>query len=56
MHPIPNMLDNTQHDWIKKLSFTFNEGNISKFEALAPPFLQEVHACCCESSSRQCDK
>jgi len=45
MHPILDALDNTQHDWIKKLLFTFNEGNIGKFEALAPLFPQEVRAC-----------
>jgi 26S proteasome regulatory subunit N9 len=42
MHPILDALDNTPHDWIKKLLFTFNEGNIGKFEALAPLFPQEV--------------
>jgi 26S proteasome regulatory subunit N9 len=42
MHPILDALDNTQYDWIKKLLFTFNEGNIGKFEALAPLFPQEV--------------
>ncbi|KAJ7242735.1 hypothetical protein C8J57DRAFT_1526096 [Mycena rebaudengoi] len=36
MHPILDALDSTPHEWIKKLLFTFNEGNISKFEALAP--------------------
>ncbi|KAI6030191.1 hypothetical protein EDC04DRAFT_102895 [Pisolithus marmoratus] len=41
MHPILDALDNTQYDWIKKLLFTFNEGNIGKFEALAPLFPQE---------------
>ncbi|KIY53771.1 hypothetical protein FISHEDRAFT_32697, partial [Fistulina hepatica ATCC 64428] len=46
MHPILDALDNTEHEWIKKLLFTFNEGNIGKFEALAPlfprmPLLQE---------------
>jgi len=40
-HPILDALDNTQYDWIKKLLFTFNEGNIGKFEALAPLFPQE---------------
>jgi 26S proteasome regulatory subunit N9 len=44
MHPILDALDNTQYDWIKKLLFTFNEGNIGKFEALAPLFPQEVRA------------
>ncbi|KAF9468438.1 hypothetical protein BDZ94DRAFT_1154026 [Collybia nuda] len=41
MHPILDALDSTPHDWIKKLLFTFNEGNIGKFEALAPLFPQE---------------
>ncbi|EAU87386.1 proteasome 26S subunit [Coprinopsis cinerea okayama7 len=41
MHPILNALDGTQHEWLKKLLFTFNEGNIGKFEALAPLFPQE---------------
>jgi hypothetical protein len=43
MHPILDSLDNTPHEWIKKLLFTFNEGNIGKFEALAPLFPKEVH-------------
>lgn len=42
MHPILNALDGTQHEWIKKLLFTFNEGNIGKFESLAPLFPKEV--------------
>lgn len=42
LHPILDALDNTPHDWIKKLLFTFNEGNIGKFEALAPVFPKEV--------------
>jgi len=42
MHPILDALDGTSHEWIKKLLFTFNEGNIGKFEALAPLFPQEV--------------
>lgn len=42
MHPILDALDNTPYDWIKKLLFTFNEGNIGKFEALAPLFPKEV--------------
>ncbi|KAL1740501.1 hypothetical protein HDZ31DRAFT_47385 [Schizophyllum fasciatum] len=41
MHPILGSLDGTSHEWIKKLLFTFNEGNIGKFEALAPLFPQE---------------
>src|ERR1700689_4133452 len=50
MHPILDDLDQSEYDWIKKLLFTFNEGNIGKFEALAPLFPQEVclskfHAC-----------
>ncbi|KAJ7273374.1 hypothetical protein C8J57DRAFT_1129200 [Mycena rebaudengoi] len=49
MHPILDALDSTPHEWIKKLLFTFNEGNIGKFEALAPlfpkePILQESHS------------
>jgi 26S proteasome regulatory subunit N9 len=42
MHPILNTLDNTPHDWIKKLLLTFNEGNIGRFEALIPLFTREV--------------
>ncbi|TFK97626.1 hypothetical protein BDV98DRAFT_651409 [Pterulicium gracile] len=41
MHPILDSLDDTPHAWIKKLLFTFNEGNIGKFESLAPLFPQE---------------
>ncbi|TDL26940.1 hypothetical protein BD410DRAFT_783040 [Rickenella mellea] len=41
MHPILDALDHTPHEWIKKLLFTFNEGNIGKFEALAPLFPKE---------------
>ncbi|KAI0920324.1 hypothetical protein AcW1_002095 [Taiwanofungus camphoratus] len=41
MHPILDALERTPHDWIKKLLFTFNEGNIGKFEALAPLFPKE---------------
>lgn len=44
MHPILDALDGTPHEWIKKLLFTFNEGSIGKFEALAPLLPQEV--CC----------
>ncbi|TFK32949.1 hypothetical protein BDQ12DRAFT_616188 [Crucibulum laeve] len=49
MHPILDALNDTNHEWIKKLLFTFNEGNIGKFEALAPlfpkePILQENYA------------
>lgn len=42
MHPILDDLDQSEFDWIKKLLFTFNEGNIGKFEALAPLFPKEV--------------
>ncbi|KAF8508082.1 hypothetical protein JB92DRAFT_3145169 [Gautieria morchelliformis] len=42
MHPILDSLDNTPHEWIKKLLFTFNEGNIGKFESLAPLFPKEA--------------
>ncbi|KAH9887038.1 hypothetical protein C8Q73DRAFT_714468 [Cubamyces lactineus] len=41
MHPILDALDGTPHEWIKKLLFTFNEGNIGKFEALSPLFPKE---------------
>ncbi|KIK58828.1 hypothetical protein GYMLUDRAFT_45121 [Collybiopsis luxurians FD-317 M1] len=49
MHPILDALDGTNFEWIKKLLFTFNEGSIGKFEALAPllpqePILQENYA------------
>lgn len=43
MHPILDSLNGTQHEWLKKLLFTFNEGNIGKFEALAPLFPKEVY-------------
>jgi 26S proteasome regulatory subunit N9 len=43
LHPILDVLDGTPHEWIKKLLFTFNEGNIGKFEALAPVFPKEVN-------------
>ncbi|PPQ77177.1 hypothetical protein CVT24_009880 [Panaeolus cyanescens] len=42
MHPILDTLNGTQYEWIKKLLFTFNEGNIGKFEALAPLFPKEA--------------
>ncbi|KAI0053498.1 hypothetical protein FA95DRAFT_1481942 [Auriscalpium vulgare] len=41
MHPILDALEGTPHEWIKKLLFTFNEGNIGKFEAQSPLFGQE---------------
>ncbi|KAF5326343.1 hypothetical protein D9611_000611 [Ephemerocybe angulata] len=49
MHPTLESLNGTQHEWLSKLLFTFNEGNIGKFEALAPlfpkePILQENYA------------
>jgi hypothetical protein len=42
MHPILDSLNGNEHEWLKKLMFTFNEGNIGKFEALAPLFPKEV--------------
>ena len=42
MHPILDSLTSTPYEWLKKLLFTFNEGNIGKFEALAPVFPKEV--------------
>jgi 26S proteasome regulatory subunit N9 len=42
MHPILDELDGNEHEWLKKLLFTFNEGSIGKFEALAPQFGREV--------------
>lgn len=42
MHPILDAFNGMPHEWIKKLLFTFNEGSIGKFEALAPLFPQEV--------------
>ncbi|KAF8654768.1 hypothetical protein AX16_003423 [Volvariella volvacea WC 439] len=44
MHPILDAFDETPHVWIKRLLFTFNEGSIGKFEALAPLFPQETIA------------
>ncbi|XP_006455647.1 hypothetical protein AGABI2DRAFT_210106 [Agaricus bisporus var. bisporus H97] len=41
MHPILDAFTGTALEWMKKLLFTFNEGNIGKFEALAPLFPQE---------------
>ncbi|KAF4623062.1 hypothetical protein D9613_002313 [Agrocybe pediades] len=38
MHPILESLTGTQHEWITKLLYAFNEGSIGKFEALAPLF------------------
>lgn len=45
MHPILDSLHGSQHEWLKKLLLTFNEGNIGKFEALAPLFPKEVCGC-----------
>ena len=42
MHPILDVLDDSPHAWLKRLLFTFNEGNIGKFEALAPYLEREV--------------
>lgn len=49
IHPILDALDGTSYEWLKKLMFTFNEGSIGKFEALAPllphePILQENYS------------
>ena len=52
MHPILDSLDGTPHEWIKKLLFTFNEGNIGKFEAQSPLFGQEVRHCPLEAGRR----
>ncbi|KAG8908979.1 26S proteasome regulatory subunit [Tulasnella sp. 403] len=41
MHPILDSLDNTRHSWIKDVLFTFNEGNIGRFESLGPLLPQE---------------
>jgi 26S proteasome regulatory subunit N9 len=41
MHPILDVLNGTPYEWLRKLLFTFNEGNIGKFEALAPLFPRE---------------
>ena len=43
MHPILDSLNGNEHEWLKTLMFTFNEGNIGKFEALAPLFPKEVN-------------
>jgi len=42
MHPILDSLNATQHEWLTKLLYAFNEGSIGKFEALAPIFASEV--------------
>jgi 26S proteasome regulatory subunit N9 len=41
MHPILDSLDETPFEWIKRLLFAFNEGNIGKFEALSPHFSKQ---------------
>ncbi|KAI8329850.1 hypothetical protein BC941DRAFT_442059 [Chlamydoabsidia padenii] len=46
MHPVLDSLTNTEHDWLRTLLFTFNNGDIGKFEALGPhlskqPLLQQ---------------
>ncbi|KAH8114835.1 hypothetical protein DFH11DRAFT_1854667 [Phellopilus nigrolimitatus] len=41
MHPLLSSLDSTPHEWIKILLFTFNAGDIGKFESLAPLFPKE---------------
>jgi len=41
IHPILGSLDGSPHVWLKDLLFTFNEGNIGKFEALGPQFPRE---------------
>lgn len=42
IHPILDALDGSEQAWLKDLLFTFNEGNIGKFEALGPRLGQEV--------------
>lgn len=41
MHPILEALEGSPFSWIKDLLFTFNEGNIGKFESLSPRLPQE---------------
>ncbi|KAG9018861.1 26S proteasome regulatory subunit [Tulasnella sp. 427] len=41
MHPILDALDGSPFSWIKDMLFTFNEGNIGKFESLSPRLPQE---------------
>ncbi|CAO3630164.1 unnamed protein product [Cunninghamella echinulata] len=38
MHPVLDSLTNTENDWLRTLLFAFNNGDIGKFEALAPHF------------------
>lgn len=42
MHPILDALSHTQDEWLRNLLFTFNEGNIQKFDVLSPLFPKEV--------------
>lgn len=42
IHPILDALDGSEQAWLKGLLFTFNEGNIGKFEALGPRLGEEV--------------
>jgi len=41
IHPILDSLNDSPHTWLKDLLFTFNEGNIGKFESLGPQFPRE---------------
>lgn len=42
MHPVLDSLTNTEHDWLRTLLFTFNNGDIGKFEALGPHLSKQV--------------
>jgi hypothetical protein len=44
MHPILNVLDKTEHEWLKHLLLTFNSGDIGKFESLAVHFNKQVRS------------
>ncbi|KAJ7579663.1 hypothetical protein C8J56DRAFT_280613 [Mycena floridula] len=39
--PILDNLNNTEHEWIKRLLLVFNEGKIGKFEAMIPLLAQD---------------
>ncbi|KAG8797762.1 26S proteasome regulatory subunit [Serendipita sp. 411] len=41
MHPILDSLKHTPEEWLRNLLFTFNEGNIQKFDSLTPLFPKE---------------
>ncbi|CAO3631551.1 unnamed protein product [Cunninghamella blakesleeana] len=41
MHPVLDSLTNTDNDWLRTLLFAFNNGDIGKFEALAPHFSKQ---------------